>query len=128
MENDRFQRGLDKLTEYTNEEEVKNLVTSDKLKEIAPDLRRYIIEFGYGDIYTRPGLDNKQRALITLSSLVTQGANPQMETHINRGLTAGLTSTEIVESIMQLIPYTGFPRVQNALMVAKKVLAQRDVQ
>ncbi|PAQ13149.1 4-carboxymuconolactone decarboxylase [Bacillaceae bacterium SAOS 7] len=121
MENDRFQRGVDKLREYTSEGEVQQLVASDALKDIAPDLRKYIVEFAYGDIYTRPGLDNQQRALVTIASLVTQGAAQQMETHMKRGMTAGLTQMEITESILQLVPYIGFPRVQNALMIAKKV-------
>ncbi|EOO58622.1 hypothetical protein IKE_06237 [Bacillus cereus VD196] len=130
MNEDRFQQGYAKLMEYTltNEKEVyTHLQISEELKEIAPDVGKYIIEFAYGDIYSRPGLDNKQRALITISSLVTQGTEPQLELHLNTGLTAGLTPTEIIESIMHLIPYTGFPRVLNALTVAKKVFAKRHV-
>lgn len=96
------------------------------MQDIAPDVGKYIIEFAYGEIYSRAGLTNKQRALITISSLVTQGTEPQLELHINTGLTAGLTKEEIVESITHLIPYTGFPRVLNALTVAKKVFAMRD--
>lgn len=126
MENERLQVGLEKIKEYVSEDEAARMLTSDALKELAPDLRRYIVEFAYGEIYTRPGLDSKQRQLVTISSLVTQGVAPQIETHINRGLTVGLTPMEIVESIMQLIPYTGFPRVQNALMIAKKVFSEHQ--
>ncbi|WP_203363589.1 carboxymuconolactone decarboxylase family protein [Bacillus sp. REN10] len=128
MENDRFQRGIDKLREYTSEEEVQQLVESDVLKDIAPDLRKYIVEFAYGDIYTRPGLDHQQRALVTIASLVTQGAIQQVETHMKRGMNAGLTQMEITESILQLIPYIGFPRVQNALMMAKNVFKSKEEQ
>lgn len=124
VKNDRFQQGVEKIKEYTSEEEIDRLLNSDGLKDIAPDLRRYIIEFAYGDIYSRPGLDNQQRALITISSLVTQGAEPQIETHIKRAIVAGVSPTEIVESIMQLIPYIGFPRVQNALNILKRVLSE----
>ncbi|HDR8072365.1 TPA: carboxymuconolactone decarboxylase family protein [Bacillus cereus] len=130
MKKDRFIEGFAKLIEYnlTEDKEIStHLKISENLKDIAPDIEKYIIEFAYGDIYSRPGLDGKQRALITISSLVTQGTEPQLELHINMGLTIGLTSTEIVESIIHLIPYTGFPRVLNALTVAKKVFAQRQV-
>lgn len=59
----------------------------------APDVARYIIEFGYGDnYYSRPGLTKQQRALVTISSLVTQGTEPQIKPHINTWLTAGLTT------------------------------------
>lgn len=131
MEKDRYQQGIDKLMEYTltnNVDVSTHLKISDDLEDIAPDVAKYIIEFGYGDIYSREGLTNKQRALVTISSLVTQGTEPQLELHINTGLTAGLTPTEIVESITHLIPYTGFPRVLNALTVAKKVFEIRQVK
>ncbi|WP_034764888.1 carboxymuconolactone decarboxylase family protein [Rossellomorea vietnamensis] len=128
MNQDRYQNGLDKLMEYTltdNKEISTHLKISEALEDIAPDVAKYIIEFAYGEIYSRKGLTNKQRALVTISSLVTQGTEPQLELHINTGLTAGLTEEEIVESITHLIPYTGFPRVLNALTVAKKVFAIR---
>ncbi|RDI36450.1 carboxymuconolactone decarboxylase family protein [Falsibacillus pallidus] len=131
MSEQRYQHGLDKLMEYTltdNKDISTHLKISEALQDIAPDVAKYIIEFAYGDIYFRSGLSNERRALVTISSLVTQGTEPQLELHINTGLTAGLTPKEIVESIIQLIPYTGFPRVLNALNVAKKVFAQRDVQ
>ena len=128
MNQDRYQNGLDKLMEYTltdNKEISTHLKISEALEDIAPDVGKYIIEFAYGEIYSRKGLTNKQRALVTISSLVTQGTEPQLELHINTGLTAGLTEEEIVESMTHLIPYTGFPRVLNALTVAKKVFAMR---
>ncbi|MFI8687820.1 carboxymuconolactone decarboxylase family protein [Rossellomorea sp. NPDC077527] len=129
MNESRYQHGLDKLMEYTlsdNKEISTHLKITEALEDIAPDVGKYIIEFAYGDIYSRPGLTNKQRALITISSLVTQGTEPQLELHINTGLTAGLSKEEIVESITHLIPYTGFPRILNALTVAKKVFAIRE--
>lgn len=131
MAQDSYQKGLDKLMEYTltsNDDISTHLKITEDLKDLALDVGKYIIEFAYGDIYSRPGLTNKQRALVTISSLVTQGTEPQLELHLNTGLTAGLEPKEIVESIIQLIPYTGFPRVLNALNIAKKVFAQRDVE
>lgn len=125
LTNERLQKGLEKIKEFVSEEEAEQMMTADVLKDLAPDLRRFIVEFGYGEIYSRPGLDSKQRQLVTISSLVTQGAEPQIATHIKRALVVGLSETEIVESIMQLVPYTGFPRVQNALMIAKKVFAEQ---
>jgi 4-carboxymuconolactone decarboxylase len=129
MEQDRYQRGLAVRMEYTqtgNSEISTHSKIDDDFNDIAPDIAKYIIEFGYGDIYSRPGLTKQQRALVTIASLATQGTERQLELHINTGLTAGLTKTEIVEAIMHMIPYTGFPRVLNAIYVAKKVFAQRD--
>jgi 4-carboxymuconolactone decarboxylase len=129
MTTDRYQRGLDELMEYTltgNPDISTHLKIAENLQDLAPDVARYIIEFAYGDIYARPGLTKQQRAPITISSLVTLGTDPQLELHVNTGLTAGLTKQQIVEAIIHLIPYVGFPLVLNGLNVAKKVFAQRD--
>ena len=125
------QRGVSKLQEFTLRESGNSATHSkiaEDLNEIAPDVGKYIVEFGYGEIYSRPGLTNQQRSLITIASLVTHGTERELELHINTGLTAGLTSTEIVESVIHLIPYTGFPRVLNALYVVKEVFKQRQVE
>lgn len=120
--------GLETLKKYVTEEEATQLVTQDALASVAPDLRKLIIEFAYGDIYSRKGLDEKKRALVVISSVVTQGALPQIKTHVARGLQIGLTPTEIVEAMMQLIPYVGFPRVQNALTVVNQLFEEKGIQ
>ncbi len=130
MDKMRYQKGVDKLMEYTvtdNKEAFTHLKIEENLKDISPDVSRFIIEFTYGDIYTRPGLDNKLRSLVTISSLVTQGTLPQLELHINAGLTAGLKPEEIIETFIQLLSYTGFPRVLNTIEVAKKVFKQKGI-
>jgi 4-carboxymuconolactone decarboxylase len=127
----RHERGVSKLQEYTLRESggaVTHSTIAEDLNDIAPDVGKYIVDFGYGEIYSRSGLTNQQRALITIASLVTQGTERELELHVNTGLTAGLTSTEIVESVIHLIPYTGFPRVLDALYVVNKVFRQRQVE
>jgi len=124
---DRFTKGIETIKHYVTEEEATRLIYSDALADIAPDLRKMIIEFAYGDVYSRPGLDAKSRALVVLTAVVTQGAAPQTKTHITRGLHAGLTPTEIVEALLQLVPYIGFPRVQNALTVAQQVFQDKQL-
>ena len=123
----RFQKGFETIQRYVTEEEAKRMVEHDSLADIAPDLRKMIIEFAYGDIYSREGLDAKSRALVVITAVVTQGASPQIETHIKRGLTGGLDSKEIVEALLQMVPYIGFPRVQNALTIAQKVFHERGL-
>jgi 4-carboxymuconolactone decarboxylase len=125
MSNERFERGWQKLMEVDGEggERVIN-----SLKDIAPDLGKYIIEFAFGDIYSREVLDLKQRQLVTIASLTTQGGcEPQLTVHINAALNVGLTPNEIVEAIMHCVPYTGFPRVINAIFVAKQIFEERKL-
>src|SRR5690625_6374927 len=93
-------------------------------KDVAPDLQKYVVEFAFGDIYARPGIDNKQKVIATISSLVAQGL-PQIEMHVKTGLAVGLKPEEIVGCIIHLIPYCGFPKVLSALKVAQKVFAEQ---
>ncbi|AOV07530.1 carboxymuconolactone decarboxylase family protein [Sporosarcina ureilytica] len=129
MATDRYQKGLDKLMELTipdSDNPTGHMDIGEGFKDIAPDLSKYVVEFAFGDIYARPGLDNKQKVLTTISALVAQGT-PQIEMHVKTGLAVGLTPEEIVGCIMHLIPYTGFPRALNALKAAQKVFEERGV-
>lgn len=124
---ERFDKGLATIKQYVTDEEAAQMVVHDALADIAPDLRKMIIEFAYGEVYAREGLDLKSRALVVITSVVTQGAGPQIKTHITLGLHAGLTPKEIVEALLQLVPYIGFPRVQNALTIAQQVFTERQL-
>ncbi len=100
----------------------------ESLQDIAPDLGRYVVEFTFGEIYQRPVLDLRQRQLVTIATLSTLGgAEPQLEVHVNAGLNVGLTALEIVETMLHCIPYIGFPRVLNAVFVAKRVFDERGI-
>jgi 4-carboxymuconolactone decarboxylase len=124
-QSERFQRGWQRLLEVDAEGGARVI---ESLKDVAPDLGRYVVEFAYGEIYQRPALDLRQRQLVTISALTTLGgAEPQLEVHVNAGLNVGLTARQVVEAILHCIPYTGFPRVLNAILVAKRVFEQRDV-
>jgi 4-carboxymuconolactone decarboxylase len=124
-QSERFERGWDRLREVDAEGGERVI---ESLQNVAPDLGRYVIEFGFGDIYQRPVLDLKQRQQITISALTTLGgAEPQLKVHVNAGLNVGLTAREIVETIIHCTPYTGFPRVLNAIFVAKAVFEERGV-
>src|SRR5690625_6966863 len=129
MAEDLYQKGIDKIQELTasDDENPTGLMDIGKgFKDIAPDLSKYVVEFAFGDIYSRPGLDNKQKVLTTITALVSQG-KPQIGMHIKTGLSVGLKPEEIVGCIMHILPYTGFPSVLNALAVAKKVFAEQGV-
>ena len=98
------------------------------LEDIAPDLGKFIVEFAFGDIYTREGLTTEEREMITLSSLLTAGGcEPQLEVHINGALNVGISPEKVIETFLQCIPYTGFPKVLNAVFAAKKVFAERGL-
>ncbi|EOF4705087.1 MAG: carboxymuconolactone decarboxylase family protein [Klebsiella huaxiensis] len=96
----------------------------NSLKDIAPDFARYLIEFPFGDIYARPGLDLRSREIATIAALTALGnAAPQLKVHIAAGLNVGLTQEEITEVTMQMAVYAGFPAALNGLFAAKEVFA-----
>lgn len=88
-----------------------------------------MLEFAFGDIYSREELNLQERELITITSLLTAGGcEPQLEVHINGALNVGIAPKKITETFLQCIPYTGFPKVLNAVSVAKKVFANREIE
>jgi 4-carboxymuconolactone decarboxylase len=100
----------------------------DSLADIAPALAHHIVAFGFGDVYSRPGLTPPQRQLVTIGMLTALGGcEPQLEVHLNTALNVGLTPTEIVEAITHAAVYCGFPKALNAIFVAKKVFGERDM-
>ncbi|WP_051355713.1 carboxymuconolactone decarboxylase family protein [Acetobacterium malicum] len=124
MDQTRYQIGVAQLTKIDG---VGGEKVIESLKTIAPDLGNYIIEFAFGDIYSRPGLSLEERELITITSLLTAGGcEPQLDVHINGALNVGILPEKIIEAFIQCIPYTGFPKVLNAVAVAKEVFASRD--
>lgn len=125
MENERLKRGTFKLNEVDGNAG-ENVIKA--LDGVAPDLGKYIIEFAFGDVYCREGLSLQEREIITISSLLTAGGcEAQLEVHINGSLNVGIPPEKIIEVFLQCIPYTGFPKVLNAVNVAKKVFSERDV-
>ena len=123
MENTRFIQGMKQLKAIDGKGG-ENVIKS--LEDIAPDLGKFIVEFVFGDIYTRKELTTKEREMITLSSLFTAGGcEPQLEVHINGALNVGISPEKVVEIFLQCITYTGFPKVLNAVFVAKKVFAEK---
>ena len=118
----RYERGARKLAEIDGEGGVAVVAS---LADIAPDFARYIVEFPFGDIYSRPGLDLRSREVATIAALTAMGnARPQLKVHIQAGLNVGLSRDEIVETIMQMAVYAGFPAALNGLFAAKEVFAE----
>ncbi|HEY9636426.1 MAG TPA: carboxymuconolactone decarboxylase family protein [Coleofasciculaceae cyanobacterium] len=126
MNQNRYERGLLKLKEIDGEAGEQVI---ESLKDIAPDLARYVIEFPFGDIYSRPGLDLKAREIATVAALTALGnAQPQLKVHIHGALNVGCTREEVVEVIIQMAVYAGFPAALNGISAAKDVFKQRDEQ
>ncbi len=123
MENSRFAKGLELLAKIDGEAGEKVI---DSLRDICPDLGKYTIEYPFGDIYSRPGLDLKSRELATVSALTAMGnCIPQLTVHLHAALNVGCTETELKEVIIQMSVYAGFPAALNGMFALKEVLSDR---
>jgi 4-carboxymuconolactone decarboxylase len=123
---DRYERGEKLLRQIDGDKVADNLIA--RYDNIAPDFTRYLVEFAFGEIYAREG-DLKHRELVAIASLATMGGcDAQLETHVQGAFNVGLTESEIVECVMTLIPYVGFPKALNAMAVVKRVVDKRSAR
>ena len=122
MEQDRFKRGqqaLGRIHGHIGEG------VMEALGDIAPDFARFIVEFPYGDIYSRGTLTPRERQIATIASLTTLGhAGAELKAHIQGALNVGCTRQEVVEVIIQMAVYAGFPAAVNGLLAAKEVFSE----
>ena len=96
--------------------------------QLAPDLKRIIDEALFGTIWTRPGLDLKQRCIATIAALVAQGEMNLLRRHVVRGLNVGLVPQQIVEIFVQSTFYIGVPAVESALRLTKDIYEDLGIE
>lgn len=121
---ERFEKGWAKLQEVHGQLGQDVL---DELRKTAPALADFIIEYPYGDIYSRSELDVRSRQIATISALTAMGnAESELRVHIQAGLNVGLTKQEIIEIIMQMSVYAGFPVAMNGIEIAKEAFEAWD--
>ena len=120
----RYEKGFEKLSEIDGQAG-HNVINA--LQDVCPDLAKYVIEFPFGDIYSREGLDLRSREIATVAALTAMGnALPQLKVHVHGALNVGVTEDEVKEIIMQMAVYAGFPAALNAMMAAKEVFKERE--
>jgi len=122
MQSERYKKGNERLKGIGDTSPIEN-----RLNKIAPDLNKYIREFAFGDVHSRPGLTKKEREIAIIASLTTLGHAPvELKSHINIALNIGCTREEVLEIIIQMAVYAGFPAAVNASFVAKEAFDQCD--
>ncbi|MBN6188553.1 carboxymuconolactone decarboxylase family protein [Aneurinibacillus sp. BA2021] len=124
MSNSRYERGLAVFEKMTGAEGSRII---EQLRTLYPDMADLIITNAFGDIYARDGLDLKQREMVTLSSLITQGATDQLPVHVRAALRVGLTPEEIIEIVLQCAVYAGYPRALSAFHVVMDVYREQSI-
>ena len=125
MEPTRYQRGLKQLAAVDGERGVHVVET---LAGSFPDFAAYLVEYPFGDIYSRPGLGLREREIAVVAALCALGnAAPQLRVHLHAALHVGCTPGEIVEVVMQMSVYAGFPAALNGLAAVREVFAEAGI-
>lgn len=120
---DRYERGMAAMEAVDGEAGKK---VAEALEPIAPDLARLIVEYTFGEIYPRPHLSLKVREIVTIAACTALGtALPQLKVHTHGLLNVGGTETEVIETVLHLAFYAGFPAALNAIGAAREVFAER---
>lgn len=117
-EQTRYERGLAKLAQVDGK-------AGEEVLSRLGDLGRYIVEFSFGDIYSREGLSLRDRQIATVAMLTALGGRePQLRLHLGAALNVGLSPQEIEEIIIHTVSYAGFPTAINAMRLLQEVLAE----
>ena len=96
------------------------------LRATSPDLARLLVEYPFGEIYSRPGLDVRSRELVAIAALAALGnARPQLKMHVHGALNVGCTRTEIMEVLLMMTVFAGFPAALNGMDAARETFAER---
>jgi 4-carboxymuconolactone decarboxylase len=124
QEESRYDRGLGRMRAIFGpgiESALKGLAAT------SPDLARCLVEFPFGDIYPRPGLDVKTREMLTVAGLTVLGyPQAELKEHIRGALNVGCARDEILEIILQMAVYAGFPAALEAVKTAAAVFGEKQ--
>ena len=127
MSEDRYKRGLERMKEIDGESGEPFLRSVESVKDASPDMARYVVEFVWGDVLSRPGLDIKYREIAAVAALTALGGTGMiLKTYISGALNVGWSREEITECILQTAVYAGFPKAVNGMFTAKEVFKERD--
>jgi 4-carboxymuconolactone decarboxylase len=123
QEGTRYDRGLGNMRAIFGQRIESAL---EALAATSPDLVRCLIEFPFGDIYARPGLDLKTREMLTVAALTVLGyPQAELKEHIRGALNVGCTPDQILEIILQMAVYAGFPAALEAVKTAASVFGEK---
>ena len=127
MPDERSTRGAETLAKIHAQWGMPNVLA--QLDDIAPDLKNMVRDFAFGDVYSRPALDLKSRQLATVAVLAALQHSPlELKAHLHGALKLGWQKQELIEVLMQIVLYAGFPAAIHAVLAAKEVFAECDAQ
>jgi 4-carboxymuconolactone decarboxylase len=116
-----MEKGLEMLQQMLGEERARNVTAA--WSRLSPDFAGMVTNFLAGEIWTRPNLDLRTRRLVTIAALTAMSRPNALRLNVEMALKNGATQEEIVETILQMAPYAGFPACWEGLLIADEVLS-----
>ena len=116
----RYKRGMDLLKKMGREELMLNQ------KELSPELYEMSVGHLFGDVWARPGLSLRERQLVTLAANIAMARPTGNHSHYRSSEHLGITREEIIEVIIQVGHYTGWPTISNAVRQYSEVIQEED--
>ena len=117
--NERRERGLKVMAEMLGQERSRQI--REAWQALSPDFERYVVEFLAGEVWDRPGLDRRTKSLCTIAALAAIGRPQGLDLNIRMALRNGANQQEIIETLLHIAPYAGFPACWEGLTAAFKV-------
>ncbi|MEV8436131.1 carboxymuconolactone decarboxylase family protein [Actinosynnema sp. NPDC051121] len=122
----RYERGLETANELAGHEAVRRFL--DDVEPISESTARLIVETVFGTLHHEPGLDHRERELVTLTALAVLGdTEEELKLHLAIAHRIGIAPASVVAVFAHTSAYAGFPRALNALAVAKAFYADQGL-
>jgi len=94
--------------------------------KLSPDFADMVTNFLAAEVWSRPNLELKTRSLITVAALTALGRVNGLRLNIEMALNNGATRAEILETLLHMAPYAGFPACWDALVIADEVFNRKE--
>lgn len=127
-ENERFLAGLALRKRVLGEKHVERSMTAAVDDPFLRPIQQMAVEFGWGNVWDRPGLPLKARSFLSVAFLAALGKHAELRTHIRGALNNGATPEELCEIFLQAAVYCGMPVGLECFRIAKEVLDERNAE
>jgi len=118
---ERYEGGMTVRRAVLSDEHVDRAIANTT--EFTADFQDFITRTAWGDVWSRPGLQRRERSIAVLSSLIALGHHEEFAMHVRAALRNGLTPEEIKEVILQSAIYAGVPAANSAFKIANEILS-----
>jgi 4-carboxymuconolactone decarboxylase len=98
----------------------------EKRNDFNQEFQDLITRYAWGEIWTRPGLERRERSLIVLALMIALNRADEFKMHVRAAFNNGLTRDDIKEVIMQCAIYAGVPAANSAFHQAEEVFAAME--